>query len=182
MSLSFIGAAYAAEGAGHGGSSFPPFDASNFPGQLFWLAVTFGLVYVLMSRVAIPRIGGIIADRRARIENDLAKAAEAQKAAADAASAFEANLAKAKTNAQGIAQSARDEASKDAEARRHTVEAGLTEKLVAAEKTIAETKARAMANVDAIATEAAQAIVQQLTGAAPKADAVASAVAALAKK
>lgn len=182
MSLSFIGAAYAAEGAGHGGSAFPPFDASTFPAQLFWLAVTFGLVYVLMSRIAIPRIGGIIADRRARIESDLAKAAEAQKAAEDAAKAFEANLAKAKVNAQGIAQAARDEAAKQADARRHEVEAALTQKLVAAEKTIADTKAKAMASVDAIASDAAEAIVEQLSGAAPKAGAIAGAIAALAKK
>ena len=182
MSLSFIGAAYAAGGAGQAGGSFPPFETSNYPGQLFWLAVSFGLVYVLMSRVAIPRIAGIIEERRARIESDLAKAAEAQKAAEDAAKAFEANLVKAKGNAQGIGQAARDSAAKAAEARRHEVEAELATKLAGAEKTIGETKAKAMASVEAIATEAAEAIVHQLTGAAPKAGAIAGAISALGKK
>ena len=85
----------------------------------------------MVSRVAIPRIGGIISDRRARIENDLNDAAKAQKAAEDAAKAFEANLAQAKAKAQGIAQAAREAASKEADAKRHQVEAEQAAKLVA---------------------------------------------------
>lgn len=181
MSFSFIGAAHAA-GAPAAGGAFPPFDASTFAGQLFWLAVTFGLTYVLMSRIALPRVAGIIADRRAKIEGDLKMAAEAQKSAENAAKAFEADIAKAKVDAQSIAQTARDAAAKDADARRHQVEAELSAKLVAAEKTIGETKAKAMANVEGIASEAAAAIVERLTGAAPKAADVTSALAALAKK
>ncbi|HRK24963.1 MAG TPA: F0F1 ATP synthase subunit B [Beijerinckiaceae bacterium] len=180
MSFSFIGAAYAA-GAPTGGGSFPPFDSSTFAGQLFWLAISFGLLYLMVSRVAIPRIGGIISDRRARIENDLNDAAKAQKAAEDAAKAFEANLAQAKAKAQGIAQAAREAASKEADARRHQVEAEQAAKLIAAEKSIAATKAKAMGNVGAIAEEAAAAIVDKLGGKAKAAD-IAGAVAALAKK
>lgn len=182
MSFSFISAAYAAGAPDASGAVFPPFDQSTFAGQLFWLAVTFGLTYILMSKVALPRVAGIIADRRAKIESDLNLAAQAQKAAEDAAKTFEANLAKAKANAQGIAQSARDVASKEADARRHQVEADLSAKMAAAEKTIAATKAKAMANVEGIASDAAAAIVERLTGVAPKAADVAGALAALAKK
>lgn len=181
MSFSIISAAHAA-GAPAAGGAFPPFDASTFPGQLFWLAVTFGLTYVLMSRIALPRVAGIIEERRARIDSDLKAAAAAQKAAEDAAKAFEADLAKAKADAQGIAQSARDAAAKEADARRHQVEAELSAKLAKAEDTIGKTKAKAMANVEAIASEAAAAIVERLTGAAPKAAEIAGALGALAKK
>ena len=181
MSLSVIGAAYAA-GAPEAGGVFPPFDASTFAGQLFWLAVTFGLTYILMSRIALPRVAEIIADRRAKIESDLNLAAQAQKSAEDAAKAFEANIAQAKANAQGIAQSARDAASKEADARRHQVETDLSAKMMKAEQTIAATKAKAMANVEGIASDAAAAIVERLTGAVPKAADVAGALADLAKK
>lgn len=181
MSFSFIGTAHAA-GAPAAGGSFPPFDASTFAGQLFWLAVSFGLLYLMISKIAIPRISGIIEDRRAKIESDLNLAAQAQKSAEDAAKAFEANLAQAKANAQGIAQSARDTAAKEADVRRHQVEADLSAKLIAAEKAIVATKDKAMANVDGIAKDAAAAIVERLTGVAPKAADIDSAVAALGKK
>ena len=181
MSFSVISAAYAA-GAPAPGGVFPPFDQSTFAGQLFWLAVTFGLTYILMSRVALPRVAGIIEDRRAKIESDLNLAAQAQKSAEDAVKAFDANIAQAKANAQGIAQSARDAASKEADTRRHQVEADLSARMAKAEQTIAATKAKAMANVEGIASEAAAAIVERLTGAAPKAAELAGALADLAKK
>jgi len=174
-------AADAAHGAEHKGG-MPQLATETFAGQLFWLAITFGLLYVLMSRVALPRITSIIADRRAKIESDLRDAAAAQKAAEDAAKAFEAGLAQAKAKAQGIAQSARDAAAKQADARRHSVEADLAAKLATAEAAIVEMKGKAMANVAAIAEDAAAAIVERLSGSAPKAADVAKAIAAVAKK
>lgn len=180
MSL-FITAAHAADAAKEGGS-FPPFDASTFAGQLFWLAITFGALYWLMSKVALPRVASIIEDRRARIAADLDTAAAAQKAATDAQKAFDANMAQARANAQNIAQTAREAASKEADARRHQVESELSAKLVAAEKSIGETKAKAMANVEGIARDAAAAIVERLGGSAPQGNAINDAIAALARK
>lgn len=182
MALSFIGAAHAATGAPAPAGSFPPFDASTFAGQLFWLAITFGATYWLMKNVALPRVGSIIEDRRARIANDLKEAEAAQKAAEDAAKQFDANLAQAKANAQSIGQTARDTAAKEADARRHQVESELSGKMAAAEKAIAETKAKAMANVGGIANDAAAAIIERLTGTAPTAKAVTDALASLTRK
>lgn len=182
MALSFIGAAHAATGAPAPGGSFPPFDASTYTGQLFWLAVTFGLTYWLMKNVALPRVVSIIENRRTHIAGDLAEAGAAQKAAEDAAKQFEANLAQAKANAQGIGQSARDAAAKEAEARRHQVESDLSSKMAAAEKAIGETKTKAMANVEGIAKEAAAAIIERLSGTAPAAKSVADALTALGRK
>ncbi len=180
MSLFFISAAQAAETASPGGA-FPPFDSSTFAGQLFWLALIFGTLYVLMSRIALPRVAGIIEDRRARIDADLANAAASQKAAEDASKAYEAGVAQARSTAQGIAQSAREAAAKEAEVRRHKVESDLSAKLVAAEASIAATKAKAMGNVEAIAKDTVGAIIERLTGTAPKDKSVADAIAALAK-
>jgi len=57
---------------GHG--IFPPFDSQTFPSQLLWLSVIFILLYVLMARVALPRIASIIEDRRKHVDDDLAEA------------------------------------------------------------------------------------------------------------
>ena len=54
--------------------AFPPFQAQHFPSQLIWLTLTFILLYALMSKVALPRIGAILADRSRRISDDLAAA------------------------------------------------------------------------------------------------------------
>lgn len=145
-----------------GGHRFPPFDASTFPSQLFWLTITFGLLYFLMSRVALPRIGSILEQRREAIEGALRAASAAQKEAEEQANALEAALVKARASAQGIAGEARDKSSKEIEARRMVVEKDLSTKLVAAEARIAETKTKAMGNVEEIAKDAVSAILEQL--------------------
>lgn len=147
-----------------GGHRFPPFDSSTYASQLFWLVVTFGTLYALMSRVALPRIGSVLEERRATIEGALRAASTAQKEAEEQAAALEASLAKARANAQAIATEARDKSSREIEAQRVSVEKDLATKLAAAEARITETKMQAMGNVEAIATDAVAAIVEQLGG------------------
>ena len=81
-------------------ASFPPFDPNNFAAELIWLAITFGAIYLLMSRIALPRVAKIIAARKDKIDSDLATAAKAQEDAAAAAAAHEKTLAAAKAKAQ----------------------------------------------------------------------------------
>lgn len=151
------------------GGAFPPFDSSTFAGQLFWLAITFGTLYLLMSRIALPRIAAVMAEREGTIESALSAAAAAQKAAEVEAQALETALAKAKTNAQVIAQEARTKSGKEIDAKRQVVETDLTARMVAAEASIMATKTKAMANVEEIAREAASAMIEKLTGKAPTA-------------
>ena len=157
---------------------FPPFESSTFAGQLFWLAITFGTLYWMMSRIALPRIGSILEERQNTIDSALAAAAKAQKGAEEAAAAHEQALAKAKANAQAIAQEARAKSTKEIDAQRHAVESDLSSKLSAAETRISEMKAKAMGNVDDIAKDAVSAIIEQLSGKAPTAAAIAKAVGA----
>jgi F-type H+-transporting ATPase subunit b len=157
-----------AEIEAHGGSEhegvFPPFDPSTFPSQLLWLAITFGALYLLMSRIALPRIGGILENRKALIDADLA-AADASRQKTDAAiAAYETALAEAKSKAQGIAAQSRAEMQADLAARRSAVEADLATRVSEAEARIAGTKAEALTHVDEIATETAQTVVTQLIG------------------
>jgi F-type H+-transporting ATPase subunit b len=143
---------------------FPPFDASSFASQLLWFAITFGALYIVMSRVALPRIGSIIDTRRAKIEGDLAEAerlrVETEKALAD----YEAALAAARQKAHAMAEETRSGIKADLDAKRTKVEADLTKKVTTAEAGIQKTKTAALANVDEIAAETAMALVSQLVG------------------
>jgi F-type H+-transporting ATPase subunit b len=163
--------------AGHESEGgFPPFDSSTYPSQLLWLAITFGLFYLFLKKVVLPRIGGILEVRRDRIAQDLDQAARMKEEADAAVAAYEQELADARAKANGIAQQARNAAQADAEAERKKTEAALDEKLVGAEASIASIKASAMQEVGVIAEETAAAIVQQLLGGKADRAAVAAAV------
>lgn len=146
---------------------FPPFKTETFASQLLWLAIFFGLLYWLVSKVFAPRLTDVIEGRASRIAKDLDDAATARAKAEDAGAAYEKSLSEAKAKAQAIAQAKRDDVNAAAEARRKALESDLAEKLAAAEVQIAETKTKAMANVEGIAADAASAIVQRLGGNIP---------------
>jgi F-type H+-transporting ATPase subunit b len=161
--------------------AFPPFNPATFASQLFWLVIAFVLLYVLMSKLALPRIGSIIENRQKRIADDLAAAASL-KAESDAAiAAYEKALADARSRAQAIANETRDTQAAAAEVTRKKLEDELNTKLAEAEKTIAATKTAAMANVRGIAADATKAIVERLIGKAPADSAVDAAVTAALK-
>lgn len=164
--------------AGHEGA-FPPFNSETFASQLLWLAITFGLLYFIMSRVVLPRISGILEVRRDRISRDLDEAQRLQDESDAALAAYEQELAEAKNRAHKIAQEARDQAKEEADAEREKVEAELDEKLAGAEKQIAKIKSKALAEVDDIATETAVSIVKELIGGTVSKAEISKAVAAV---
>lgn len=167
----------AADAAHHaGGGTFPPFAAESFPSQLFWLALTFGFLYVFMAKFVVPGVGSLLAERSARIAKDLDDAAAAKTKAEAAGVAYEQALSDARAKAQAIAQSTRDEVNASSESKRKTVEAELAARIAASEATIATAKLKAMSNVEGIAADTAAAIVQRLTGVAPSAGDVAAAL------
>ncbi len=159
---------------GHGG--FPPFQSQTFASQLVWLAIAFVLLYVLMAKLALPRVGAIIEGRRKHIEDDVAEAGQLKTKSDEAAAAYEKALTDARGRAQAIANETRDRQAAEAGSRRKTLEDQLNVRLVEAEKTIAATKQAAMGSVRGIAEDAARAIVERLTGSAPTDKAVSDAV------
>jgi F-type H+-transporting ATPase subunit b len=142
---------------------FPPFDPASFGGQLIWLAITFAALYLIMSRAALPRIGGILEQRQTRISGDLREAERLQGEAEAAGAAYEAALAQARANAQTIAQETRDSIKADIANKRQGVEADLGRKVTDAEAAIATSKGQAMQNVSAIAAETAAALTERLS-------------------
>jgi F-type H+-transporting ATPase subunit b len=162
--------------AAHEKGPFPPFQKEHFASQIVWLVLSFIVLYVLLWKFALPRVASILAARRARIENDLAEAARAKAESEAAFAHYEKSLADARANAQAIAAKTHQELAARSEARRKDLEAGLAAKLADAEKKIDATKTAAMKNVRGIAIDAAGAIVERLTGAAPAKPAVERAV------
>jgi F-type H+-transporting ATPase subunit b len=155
---------------------FPPFQKDTFPSQLVSLLIAFVALYLIVSRIALPRVGKTIEDRQAAIEGDLAEAQKLKDASDGALKAYESDLAAARSRAQAISAETREKLNAAAEAERKTLEEKLAVKLAEAEKSIASTRAAAMGNVRGIAAEAASAIVQRLTGILPEGKSVDSAV------
>jgi F-type H+-transporting ATPase subunit b len=162
------------EGGGH--EAFPPFDSSTFPSQIVWFFIAFGLLYWYMSKRALPQIGAVIENRKARIARDLDDATAMQQKADAAAAAHEKKLAEARAKAQATAQAARDQLAAKSEGKRKALEDELAAKLAVAERQIAATRAEAMSNVAQIARDTAGAIVERLGGRPADPKAVAAAV------
>ena len=168
------GAAHTGADGGHGG--FPPFDSSTYASQLLWLALAFVLLYMLMSRLALPRIAAIFEARRDRIAADLAEASRLKAEADAAGAAYEKALAEARARAQAMASEARERLVGEAERSRHALEERLTARLAEADKAIAATRAAAMGQVRGIAVDTAATIVRRLVGVSAPEPAVAKAV------
>jgi F-type H+-transporting ATPase subunit b len=163
-------------GVAHEGSGFPPFEVDTYASQLLWLAITFGLFYLFLKRVVLPRIAGILEVRSDRIAQDLDQAARMKEEADAAVAAYEQELAEARSRANAIGQEAQDAAKAAAEAERREVETALDGRLAEAERRIAAIKDTAMQDVGTIAEETAGAIVQELVGVKADRQTVAAAV------
>ncbi|MGN6515254.1 MAG: F0F1 ATP synthase subunit B family protein [Rhizomicrobium sp.] len=143
---------------------FPPFDASTFPSQIFWLVVTFAFLFVVMWRVAGPRINGVITMRRNKINGDIAAAQKSRGDAEAASAAYQTALAGARAKANAHAEETRkriggeiDKAKADAEAQAH-------EATTKAEARIQAMRADARVSMAKAAQDAAIDIVSRLTG------------------
>ncbi len=143
----------------------PQLDASTFLTQLFWLAVTFVILYLLMWRVALPRIADLLQTRQERIDDDLERAENLRNDAAEALEAYDRAIAKGRENAQGILRQAAEESAAEAAARGDELARRLATETEAAERRINAARDEALGNVQAVAVEVAQAAAARLIGA-----------------
>ena len=145
-------------------AAFPPFDPTYFASQLFWLALSFAALYFILSRFILPRIGGMIEERRDRIEDDLDEAAKLREQARETEESYEKALADARAKAQAVAAEAKAAADSDVAEATRQADAELEARLGAAETRIAAARAQALADVRVIASEAAAAATAHLAG------------------
>ena len=170
------GATAHTEAEGGHKAPFPPFQKDTFASQMVSLLIAFVALYLIVSRIALPRVGSVLDARQDTIEGDLSEAQKLKDASDAALKAYESELAAARSRAQAIGTETREKLNAASEAERKTLEDRLSLKLADAEKTIASTREAAMSNVRGIAADAAAAIVQQLTGVLPDGKSVDSAV------
>jgi F-type H+-transporting ATPase subunit b len=143
---------------------FPPFDTTTFPSQLFWLVVTFGFLFVVLWRLAGPRINGVITARRGAINGDIQAAQQAREAAEAASGAYQTALAAARTKAVSLAEQTRQSLNAEIAKAKADAEAEAATAMAAADKRISATREAAKSHVAKAAGDAAIAIVAKLTG------------------
>ena len=145
----------------------PQLNPLDWGPQLVWLLLTFGVLYLLMVYVALPRIGSVIEARAARIAADLATAEKLRRETEEAIAAYEQALAEAKQKAHAIVEEGRVKLKAETAAERARLEKDLAKKSAEAEARIDKAKASAMKDVSAVAADVATDIVRRLIGVAP---------------
>ncbi|WP_109466091.1 F0F1 ATP synthase subunit B' [Albibacillus kandeliae] len=142
----------------------PQLDFGTFPNQIFWLAVTLVVIYLVLSRVALPRIAAILAERAGTITNDLAAAEDLKAKAVEAEEAYNKALADARAEATRIAAATRAEIQADLDDAIAKADAEIAEKAAESEKAIADIRAGALAAVEEVAKDTAAELVAALGG------------------
>jgi F-type H+-transporting ATPase subunit b len=145
----------------------PQLNPLDWAPQIIWLIITFSILYLLMVKVVLPRIGGVIDARAAHIANDLSQADKLRRQTEEAIAAYEQSLAEAKQKAHAIIDAGRTKLKAEIAAERERLEKDLAKKGAEAEERIAAAKASAMKDVNAVATDVASDIVRRLIGSGP---------------
>lgn len=183
MTTETTAADHAAAAADHGGEAasavgMPQLDFATFPNQIFWLVVTLVAIYLILTRVALPRIGAVLAERQGTITNDIAAAEDLKRQAAAAEDAYNKALADARSEAQAIIAEARAEINADLAEATARADAEISAKAAESEGRIGEIRASALKAVEEVARDTAIEIVAALAPAAADDKGIASAVAA----
>ena len=160
----------------------PQLDPAVFPPQLVWLTITFVILYLVMARVVLPRIGDVIEARQDRIAHDLDAAASLKTEAETALAEYEKSLAAARSEARDKLAKAAEQRASDAAARSTKLDARIAKQVRTAEARIAAAKQDALDNLAGVAGEIARAATEKLVGAAPGDAAVTAALARATKE
>lgn len=157
-------------------AGMPQLDFSTFPMQLFWLAVTFITLYVLMKWLVLPQVAAMIKTRRDQLDTDLARAEQLKAEAETVLAAYQQSLAAARAEAQAAVKESTDRLAAEAAERQRRLGEALARQTAAAEAEIVAAKQRALAELHEIAIEVGRSITERITGSAPDAATLAAAV------
>jgi F-type H+-transporting ATPase subunit b len=154
----------------------PQLEVSTFVPQLFWLAITFGLLFLLMAKLGLPRVAGLLEARRKRIDDDLAQAAQLKAEAEAALAAYQQSMAAARAQAQAAVKETTDRLAAEAAERQRQLNESLAEQLTAADREIVAAKQRALSGMHEIAIEVGRSVAEKVIGSAPDTASLAVAV------
>ena len=167
----------AATPAPAGGGGLPQFDIAQWPGQIVWLLIIFGVMFALFHRIIVPRLSGGVSAREDKIAADIGEARRLRESAQAEADSAAGEMSTARARAQRLAAEAAEQSKAAANESRAAEDARLESEIAAAEARIAASRAEAMSHVRAIAVDTARAMVARLTGAEPGAEEVERALA-----
>jgi F-type H+-transporting ATPase subunit b len=156
----------------------PQLDFTTFPNQIFWLVVSIVVLYFIISKVAIPRIGSVIDDRHNAVANDIEQAAEFKRKAEEAEAAYNAALTEARAQAMQIAGIAKAEIKADVDVAIAKADAEIAAKSAESAVRIDEIRASALKSIEEVAGLAANDIVAAIMPTASDEKALKAAVAA----
>ncbi|MCL3881971.1 F0F1 ATP synthase subunit B' [Marivita sp. GX14005] len=142
----------------------PQLCADWMPNQIFWLVITLIVIYLVLSRVALPRIATVLAERQGTITNDLATAEDLKRKASEAEEAYNKSLTDARAEAQRIIAQNKSEMQADLDKAIAKADAEIAAKTAESQKAIADIRASAVQSVEAVAKETAGSIVAALGG------------------
>jgi F-type H+-transporting ATPase subunit b len=169
LALALLGAAMLPFGqAGAAERGMPQLNVPDFTPQIFWLVIWFVILYLLMSKLGLPRIEAIRNARRKRREDDLARAAQLKADAEAANVAYQKALAEARGQAQATIKAATDRMAGEAAERQRALAATLAQQIDEAEQRIVASKEQALADIRNVAVDVGRAVVEKLTGSAPE--------------
>lgn len=162
-------------------AGLPQLDISTYSAQVTWLVITFVFLYVLMSKVALPRIGEVLEERQNKIDDNLNKAEDLKAQAEAASAAYESSLSKARTKAQAAIRDVKDKAQAEATERQDALNVKLQAQIASSETAISTARDEALSGIKDVATDVTSSLVEKLLGEAPADAAVDGAIQAALK-
>ncbi len=139
--------------SGGGAVGMPQLCGDWFGNQIFWLAIALIVLYFILSRIALPRIAAVLAERQGTITNDLAAAEDLKAKATEAEEAYKQALADAKAEAQKIIAETKASIKKDLDRANEEADAEIKAKTAEGEKKIAEIREGALDAVKEVAKD-----------------------------
>ena len=158
----------------------PQFDFGTFTSQIFWLAVVFTLLFLILSRNVLPKVSGILEQRQRRLDDDIAKAGALRKEAETVLAEYEKARAEAEARAQAAMRAVLEETTAEISTAHGELDRKQAKQLLEAEARILQTRQEATAGIHQAASEVAAAATERLIGVKPDDKASAAAVAQVA--
>jgi len=136
----------------------PQLDISTFSNQIFWLVITLGIIYFVLSKIALPRIASVLSDRQMTISNDIARAEDLKQSAVNAENAYNLALSEARSEAQTIIDEAKAEIKQEFLEATEKADVEISKRAAESEKAILEIRKGALKAIEEVANDTAQAI------------------------
>jgi F-type H+-transporting ATPase subunit b len=160
FSFLFSMEAFAAESGG-----MPQLNPEFWISQIFWLTLTFGILYIILSKLILPKISDNLESRKSQILENIEAAEKQRENSEEKLTEYEEIVSKSKMEAKSIFNQAREKALKDITAKKEVLDKQIDEEISKAEQEIKELQSGAAEKINKIAIETSSELIQKLIGA-----------------